>query len=267
MAFSLPEHRQPGVSFVIRARNEADALFRNFLSLRMVTVPHEVVLVLHRCTDASKKVAQAWQEQGVPIRLFEDQTPISRPGYETLITPADHPNSLPEFYRRSFSHARYNWLIKWDADFVITDYLVDFLSKAVHLDETRPMSYQLECMLGPQTRCHEEYMFNTCLGFDKYYCWEANRQVDPRESIRLETPCMFSGSPVFVKEYWYEAPWFLQADTRDDVLAARYATLVEKLGPEPPGFARSNNPEFQPLWEKLVALMPELAQHGIYPDR
>lgn len=265
MPFDLPKNRQPGISFVIRARNEADSLFRSFIGLREIKIPHEIVLVLHRCTDVSRHVAEAWQQQGLPIRVFEDRTPVSRAGYETLITPAAHPNSFITYSERCFAHAKYNWLARWDADFVPTTGFVDFVNRVLVLDESTPTSYNLTCALGDTARCSEEYLFNTCLGYGKYYYWEHCKQVEPHDVITLDMTCMFSGSPVLVKEYWREAPWFLQYDTHDAELAAKYSALTNILGPEPPGLARSNNPDFQAHWLKLRASAKELRRLGINP--
>jgi hypothetical protein len=260
------QNRQPGISFVIRARNEARALFDNFLSLREMPVKHEIIVVLHRCSDESRKVAEEWQKQGLPIRIFEDQTPISRAGYETLITPVSHPNSLPEFYNRAFGHAQYRWLVKWDADFKATPYFLEFV-RQIDIAENRPMSYQLACALGETVVCHEEYMFNTWRGFGKYFCWESVLQDPARESIRIDDKCILSDEPAPIKPYWREAPWFLHPDTCDEILATKYEQLVAMVGPEPPGFARSNNPDFIAHWDKLATAMAALEQYGIYYDR
>ena len=259
--------REPGVSFVIRARNEARLLFDNFVSLRGITIPHEIVLVLHRCSDESKQVADTWQKQGLPIRVVEDWTPVSRAGYETLVTPALHPYSLPEFYNRSFNHARYRWLLKWDADFAATDHLRDFLHNTLDIALERPTSYRLQCDLGGDAICHEEYLFNSWMWYGKYYCWEYCRQKEPRDIITLDQTCITSISPAVIKPYWAEPPWFIAEDTRDDILAEKYETLINIVGAEPTAFARSNNPDFQAHWEKLVAHMPELEKHGIFPTR
>ena len=260
-------NRLPGVSFVIRARNEARALFDNFISLRDIKIPHEIVLVLHRCTDESRTVAEAWQKQGLPIRIIEDLTPVSRAGYETLVTPSLHPNSLPEFYNRSFGYARYNWLCKWDADFVATEYLRDFINNALDIACVKPQAYRLHCDLGGDVICHEEYLFNAWLWYGKHYCWEYCQQTEPREVIKLEPLAIQSISPTIIKSYWKEAPWFLLPESYDEGLAEKYNTLVGIIGPEPPAFARSNNPDFQAHWEKLLAHTPELETHGIFATR
>lgn len=259
--------RAPGVSFVIRARNEAELLFDNLVSLRDIKIPHEIVLVLHRCSDESKLVAEKLREQGLPIRIFEDWTHVSRAGYETLVTPALHPNSLPEFYNRAFGHAQYQWLAKWDADFLMTDYLRDFLNHTLDVARTAPTAYRLTCDLGGVAKCDEDYLFNSWVWYGKHYCWEYCRQKEPVERITLTDVCITSISPAVIKAYWSEPPWFTAEETRDDILAEKYETLISIVGPEPPAFARSNNPDFQAHWEKLLAHMPELERHGIFPTR
>lgn len=259
--------RQPGVSFVIRARNEARLLFDNLVSLRGVTIPHEIVLVLHRCTDESKKVAETCQKQGMPIRIIEDWTPVSRAGYETFVTPARHPNSLPEFYNRAFGHARYRWLVKWDADFTATEFFLELLNNYLNIDETKPLAYQLPCALGEDVLSIEEYMFNSYNGYGKYYFWE-NRFPDENESsVFVHTTCINSVPPATIKNYWKEPPWFLDENTRDDILAEKYETMIHIVGPEPRAFARSNNPEFDAHWKKLAEYLPELGARGIFPTR
>lgn len=256
----------PGLSFVIRARNEAHALFDNLLSLRHLSVPHEIIVILHRCTDESQEVVETWAARGLPVRYVVDATPISRPGYETLITPVSHPNSAPAFCQRAFDQAQYRWKLRWDADFVATKQFISFLNADVNLDEPRAMSYQLSCALGDVVVCREEYMFNTYHGCGKYYFWETYVQDEPHASHVIEDVCMTSVSPVPVKPYWREQPWFLDAKTYDAELAEKYRRLISIVGPEPPGLARSNNPEFGTYWRRLMDSMPLLARYDIYPD-
>lgn len=263
----LVEDRRPGVSFIVRARNEADALFKNILSLRPIVVPYEIVVVLHRCTDASKSVLDTWAMQGSPIVAVVDNQPVSRPGYETLVTPVSSPRSFAAFSERAVSMARYNWIVRWDADFSATPFFLDFVNDTLPLDYREPASYQLLCALGGDVVCHEEYMFNTFLGCGKYVCWESYNQREPRTSTRMQSICADSVSPRLLKEYWTESPWFLQPDTYDADLATKYAKVVELLGPEPRGFARSNSPDFEMHWARLMEKLPELEQYDIYADR
>lgn len=163
--------------------------------------------------------------------------------------------------------ARYNWIIKWDADFVATEHLLHFLNTQVDLSLTAPTSYRLPCALGQDAISREEYMVNTLLGYDKYFYWELVRQVTPRNIVDMDAPCMLSCSPNVIKSYWREPPWFLQNTSYHGEIAKKYQKLVEIVGPEPTGLARAFNPEFDAHWSRLQAALPELAKHGIDPQR
>lgn len=262
----LSENRLPGVSFVVRARNEADALFRNILSLQTLEIPHEIVVTLHRCTDCSEEILNTFKTQGRPISYVKDDTVVSRAGYETYVTPSNHPNSLSAFSQRAFARAKYNWLVRWDADFEATPFFLDFVNNTLDLDTKEPRSYQLACSLGNRIVCHEEYMINTFLGCKKYLLWETYEQAAPRTSTRLASICARSVPPTLLKEYWQESPWFLQPDTRDAEIAARYQAVVDACGPEPAGFARSNSPNFDAVFNTLQDHHASFVSQGVYVD-
>lgn len=262
----LNQNRAAGVSFIVRARNEADALFRNLLSLRALSIPHEILVVLHRCTDCSEEVVNTWRKQGSPVTAYIDNTPVSRAGYETLITPQNSPHSFSSFTQRAFERANYNWLIRWDADFEATQFFRDFVNDSLSLGLKDPYSYQLGCAMGETCVCHEEYMTNTFLGCKKYLCWEIYEQELPRTTARLPYVCIKTVPPTLLKEYWNESPWFLQPDTYNEELAKKYEKLVSICGPEPPGFARSNGPNFEQHFAVLQQKLPELIQQGVYVE-
>ena len=262
----LNKIREPGVSFIVRARNEADALFKNILSLRTISVPYEIAVTLHRCSDCSEEVLKTFIQQGVPITYTHDSNPVSRAGYETYVTPSSHPYSLSAFSQRAFERAKYNWLVRWDADFEATDFFRDFVNTTLSLDATEPRSYQLACALGDRVICHEEYMINTFLGCKKYLLWETYEQESPRVTTRLGAVCARSLPPSLLKEYWKESPWFLQPDMADTEIAARYAALVAECGPEPEGFARSNSPNFDEPFAVIQKKHADLVSQGIYVD-
>lgn len=169
---SIPgRQRLPGVSFVLRIRNEEQRLVDTLRSLLPLTIPHEIVIILHKCTDRSKLVALAAKKRGRNIRIYETDKTFTRAGYETLILPAHHPASIVQYYNRCFELARYNWLVKWDSDFIATSSFIDFLANSVNLVETAPLRYRI-CAVNSEARDCEEYMSNCLLRFVKYTFWE-----------------------------------------------------------------------------------------------
>ena len=47
-----------GISFIIKVRNEETTLEQCIRSLFPLTVPHEIIVILHCCTDRSKEIAE-----------------------------------------------------------------------------------------------------------------------------------------------------------------------------------------------------------------
>ena len=116
----------PGISFVVRARNEEATLPASLQSLQNFTFPHEVIVVLHRCNDRSLEIARSFPN----TKVFEFDRPISRAGFETLITPVTSPHSIMSYCEWAFSKGTHLWTFKWDADFIATPELVEFLGSS-----------------------------------------------------------------------------------------------------------------------------------------
>jgi glycosyltransferase involved in cell wall biosynthesis len=244
--------KKPGISFILRARNEESYLAQSLASLLGLTVPYEIVVILHKCTDQSKAIALDAQAKGQPIRIYETDANLSKAGYETLATPAKYNESLASFYSQCFSFGQYNWLFKWDADFVASSELLTFLNSELVLDLVNPFRYLIPCQMSEDIINKETYLFNCLVGYKKYIFWE--------------TPAFFSGSEIkeisariftiphtILKEYWKEPPWFIGINT---FLEDRYKKIVELCGPEPVGASRAQckdceGPYFRVLENKL----------------
>jgi glycosyltransferase involved in cell wall biosynthesis len=83
-----------------------------------------VVLVDNGSTDGTPEVARRVAEEcGAADRLEVHSYPfsIARCGDEHLGTRAESVHSLVYFYNWSFSHVRTGYVLKWDADMVLTD--------------------------------------------------------------------------------------------------------------------------------------------------
>ncbi|HEX5467585.1 MAG TPA: sulfotransferase family 2 domain-containing protein [Gaiellaceae bacterium] len=126
----------PGFTAVIRAKNEAEAL--PWVLPPLFRAVDQVVLVDNDSTDGTADVARSLAaEAGAHARLHVHSYPFSvaRCGEEHLATPADSVHSLVYFYNWSFSHVRTSYVLKWDADMVLTDAAAGVL---------RDLAWQLE---------------------------------------------------------------------------------------------------------------------------
>jgi Sulfotransferase family len=112
----------PGFTAVVRAKNEAEAL--PWVLPPLFRAAEQVVLVDNGSTDGTADVARSVAANaGADDRLEVHSYPFSvaRCGEEHLVTPADSVHSLVYFYNWSFSHVRTSYVLKWDADMVLTD--------------------------------------------------------------------------------------------------------------------------------------------------
>ena len=256
----MQQNRAAGISFVMRARNEEQYLKQNFESLKGLTIPHEIIVILHKCTDRSKEISEAAKLSGQPIRIYESDRDLSRPGYENLITPKSHPANLVSFYNWCFSKARFNWIHKWDADFMASPELVRFFNTELKLDEREPTRYMIPCELTPDIINNENYLFNCLIIYTKYVFWETSLFVLNSNHIVIEHK-IYSIPPTILKPYWSEPPWFIGNDA---ILEERYKKLVSICGPEPIGFARASCSECSDIWNKVMDAKDALADVGIH---
>lgn len=245
-----PDDLSPRISFVMRVHNEEETLLESVTSLFAISVPIEIVVVLHRCTDDSKAIANACK-RAMPARhkmqIVEREQPISRAGLETFVTPVESPHSLMSYYKYAFGLASSEWKFKWDGDFVATPGFVRWI-------EGQDWSAKHACVLNFPHRLadstdiknREPYAHNCLKSFVKLDFWEVPLfPVDfAMEDVPDEAAFIHKSSLAEVKPYWREKPWFDGEGSAEAArLRAAYNHAVTLVGPEPVGCARSCNPE------------------------
>ncbi len=258
----IRQQREPGISFIIRCRNEEAYLAQNLSSLRKITIPHEILVIFHFCSDRSREIVEEYKAAGLPIKTFEYTQEISRSGYETLVTPADHPASIMTYYTFCFGKASYNWLVKWDADFVATTELIRRIN-ALKSSYTSPTRVRIGVRLTEGIINKEDYLYNCLIGFGKHVFWETPLFVPEARQVGNAEPLIDSIPSTVLKDYWKKKPWFMRQGSYDKELAEKYRKLVEMLGPEPPGMARASNPDCDAIYWKVIQGKDSLQRLGI----
>lgn len=255
-----------GISFLVRARDEEDTLGDCLESLSAVQVPYEVRVLLDRCTDGSEQVAQVHARANPRIRIEKSDLPISRAGYETLCTDARSPHSIVYVWNKLFHDARFSWRFQWDADFVMSDDLAEWINDRTFVPSESPYSIRFYATDLDGISNGQEYLTSHHFWFDKYWFWEQKCfSVGPLfEDTGLEID--HRSTLAAPKGYWSEPPWFESSPlTEAVVLRQRYETLVELCGPEPHGCAQGSNPESIPVIQRCLALENEIEEAGIRP--
>lgn len=259
----IKQFREPGISFVIRARNEEAHLPKALDSLKDLVIPYEIILILHKCIDKSKEIAEERIQQGMPIQIHEWDYPISRAGYENLATPGDHPYSLQTFYNNAFALANLNWIFKWDADFEATSELVQFLNYKLDIENLNHIRYRLPCVLGNKVNS-EYYLSNSLLLYIKSTFWEVPIWHSDTQSYDLVEQIL--SIPVdTIKTYWDETPWFLEeSPLHDPEITKKWKFLNIICGPESKAGARASSNELQDIEYFIRQNQEYLKTHEIY---
>ena len=233
-----------GISFIVKCRNEEATLQQSLQSLRTLTCEHEIIVVLHLCTDRSASIATQEATTNPHIKICTYDTEISRAGYQTLATDYRSPHSIMTYYNWCLAKAAKPWTFKWDADFVASSALIAYLNS-----RDWPLQAATQVMIHAKdetAKNWESYLSCGLRGYGKYMFWEVPLWAPPVSTISLteEQHIEHVSTLSIVKSYWkVTKPWFETESSEEAVhVKERYDRLVADFGPEPEGMARASNP-------------------------
>ena len=242
-----------GISFIVRIHNEETSLARSVRSLISLTIPHEIVLILHRCTDKSSDIATQLAVENPHVRILIYEYSVSRAGYETLATDATSDHSFVRYSNWCVEQARYPWIFRWDADFVMMPTLLNFINQQEWIPQK--VCFGLTAKNGTHEN-QEYYLYPSSFRNKKHVFWEMGDFSGDTQPIHLhrEFHVLHLSELSDLKSYWRDRPWFEtneSAEARE--VKERYQKLVAEFGPEPSGLARASNPECDRVFQAIVS--------------
>lgn len=245
------------MSFIVRIHNEEATLEQSIRSLFPLKYQHEIVLILHRCTDKSATIATTLASENPNIRIMTYDIPVSRAGYETLATDANSPHSFITYSNWCIQQAKFPWVFKWDADFIATPKLIEFMNNIIWEPKNMHISIIAE---NSTTKNRESYIVGGPRVFAKHIFWENNVFNATIEHWNFaDYACIEHASELKnLKEYWNEKPWFELEDSDEArIVKHRIDRLTADFGPEPRGLARASNPECDNVFNKIKNDCPD----------
>lgn len=229
-----------GISFIVRIRNEESTLEKSIRSLFSLTIPYEIILVLHRCTDKSLEISKKLASENPKIRYITYEHEISRAGYENLATDVTSKHSIATYYNYCFSQGTMAWKFKWDADFIASSNLINRLNSS-EWNEENAVYY---IMAKNSSQNWEGYLLGCLESFGKFIFWEIAQYKHNYSKLEFKSDEYIEHDSELssMKSYWNEIPWY---KTEDSDEARQVADRIEKLnaefGIEPIGMARASN--------------------------
>lgn len=243
-----------GITFLVRVHNEEETLAHSIQSLFALLISYEILLLLNACTDRSVEIARglAAANPHIPIRILMYNHTLSRPGYETLATDYHSVHSSTTFLNWGLAWAKYKWIAKWDADFIMTPRLLERIhaegAKGLWKQEGRIVRFGARGLDGGVEM--GDYMSSCIDHYRKDVFWETPafriggglRGV----KVRLEwtdTMVEHASRVDRIKSYWSAPGWYVQegaADTQEAALVReRLLALERDFGMQPMGLGRS----------------------------
>jgi glycosyltransferase involved in cell wall biosynthesis len=231
-----------GISFIVRVRDEEETIEESLRSLFDLTIPYEVVVVLHRCTDRSQEIVEALAIDHPNIKVYTYDHEVSRAGYGMLATDQTSNHSIVEYYNWCMNKSSLYWKFKWDADFIASPNLLTYLNSRSW--EPRIEAITL-CAVNSTHSNREAYLIGGFIKYVKYMFWETPHFQSGVRTTLPDNVCIHHKSELSVmKPYWNNTPWY-ENEVSDEatLVRGRIAKLTEEFGPEIRGMARASNTE------------------------
>ena len=258
-----------GISFVIRVCNEEEYLQKSIESLQKISIPHEIIVILHNCSDKSKEIASSFKN----VKIIEFNYSVSRAGFENLVTNANSKHSFVYYTNWCFSHVKFAWMFRWDADNIASPDLIEYIN-GKEWNDTIPTEIFVPMKMDGVCDNIEPRLFNTQTSFEKYIFWEVRKT--PPKTIKISLPFFIDDQSNLKtpKGYWKRRPWFKDITEEEiirkgydkieiETINKRYDNLVELVGEEPVGCARANNPVCDQYNQNVISQQDKLKELDI----
>jgi hypothetical protein len=240
-----------------RVRNDENTLEKSIRSLFELKIPYEIIIILHLCTDKSKEIAEKLSKENKNIKIYSYNIEISRAGYETLATDANSHHSFIRYSNFCLSKCNMNWVYRWDADFLSTPQLLNFINTNTWTKNN--ISYKIRNIIDGKNN-KEPYLFcnNDNTTHLKYIFWEikyANNNINIELDDNIYTNDL--SSLTTLKDYWLNEPWYLKENSEEALIVNnRIERLINDFGKEPIGMARASNPECESIFNNIINKKP-----------
>lgn len=257
----------PGISFILRVKNEENCIEECIRSLRDMALPYEIIVILNQCTDNTVDIIREETYHNHNIKIHHYDVPISRAGYENLCTDAKSRHSLTYYWNLGAMLSKHWWRFDWDADFIMTKPIKQFI-EGQHWDKSPVPAGKRFYAVDEDGVLHgQEYLFSHHLYADKYWFWHLKQTATPMYSEDTWLAIFHRSSLDEMKSYWREPAWFDidESSEEAEIIKQRLAVVNSLLGPEIVGQARASNQESIGLLTNAMAHEYELNNLGIIP--
>jgi len=149
----------------------------------------------------------------------------------------------------TLNKTKYLWKFKWDADFIASDKLIEYLN-IFNYENDIPTVIIMNSKNSDSDN-KESYLTNCPFYYTKYIFWETFMYTSTYNIIELSNDIYIEHASLLcdLKSYWKNTPWFFLSNDEEAInVRNRYIKLVNDFGPEPIGMARASNPKCDEIY-------------------
>ncbi len=250
--------KTPGISFLMRAKNEERTIGMALDSLSQLAIPYEINLVLNNCEDNTEVIAQDRLGKDYPIRLFNYPFQLGKTGIENQCTPVTSVHSTIWLLNWMLFQSRYEYTFRWDADFIMTSALVKEIEEKV-IQGSKADIYNVSALFSDSGKANKEpYLWSNSLQprYCRYSLWHLTKFGVQSPRVASLKGSIIHDSPLSeVKSYWKTDPWWKsenREETKDIVNSCKekYEKLLKIVG-DTNTRGRASCPESEELATKI----------------
>ncbi|KKK94467.1 hypothetical protein LCGC14_2682570, partial [marine sediment metagenome] len=201
--------KKPGISFIMRARNEQSTIGLALDSLKQLNIPYEVNLVLNQCTDKTEYEATLRLKNGQAINIYQYPFQLGKTGLENQCTPVTSIHSTIWLLNWMLMKGNYEYTFRWDSDFVMTSALSRDVEKAI---ADKEKIANIAAIFSDTCKTNTEpYLWSNELypRYTRYSLWHLTRfAIAPAKSVTLAGKIIHDSPLKMKKDYWTMEPWW-----------------------------------------------------------
>jgi len=253
------EEKKPGISFILRAKNEQRTIGMAIDSLAQINIPHEINVVLNQCTDDTEYQVSIRAKDNPNINVFHYPFQLGKTGLENACTPVTSVHSTIWLLNWMMMKGQHQYTFRWDADFIMTSSLASELEELIEKNDIVNISAIFSDTGKPNS---EPYLWSNDLipRYCRYSLWHLTRFAKQSSRIANAKGKIIHDSPLGTKKsYWSKPPWW-EVDSRDETeelekkAKKKFEQLKNQLGATDVD-ARASCPESEELARKVQSII------------
>jgi len=221
-------NKKPGISFILRAKNEEKTIKLAMESLSILDFPYEINVVLNQCTDNTESIVKECQNSGLPINIYYYPFTLGKTGLENMATPVNSVHSTIWLLNWIMTKGKYQYSFRWDADFIMTSSLKYELKNIV--ESKIDKAFKITTIFSKSGHKNSEFYFfsnNLNPQYMRYCLWHELKfgvrtfwkepKIHSFWLERLNSSFIHDSDLNEWKEHWNQDPWWEEENPTNEI--------------------------------------------------